>query len=212
MIITLDIENQNSIEAACDDIKSQFHRIDLLLNVAGILGDGGITTPGPERALNKITRQWLEKTFAVNIFGPVMIIKELESLLVQKRIRNTEISTDNKTLASRPPCIVVNFSARVGSISDNELGGWYSYRMSKSALNQATRTMAIELKRSNVWVISYHPGTTNTDLSKPFQKNVKDGSLFPADFTSNQLLNILDAMDTKHSGGFYDWSGQAISF
>jgi NAD(P)-dependent dehydrogenase (short-subunit alcohol dehydrogenase family) len=84
--------------------------------------------------------------------------------------------------------------------------------MSKAALNQATRTMALELKRQATWCVALHPGTTNTDLSKPFQANVKADKLFPAEFTVGQLLDIIDSMDEENSGGFYDWSGQALSF
>ena len=109
-------------------------------------------------------------------------------------------------------CIVANLSARVGSISDNNLGGWYSYRISKAGLNQATRTMALELGRQSVWCVALHPGTTDTDLSKPFQANVKPSSLFPVEFTVNQLLSVIDSVHAEHSGGLYDWAGQSLSF
>jgi len=202
------VEDQASIEKAGATIKEKFDRVDLLLNVAGILGDGR-NDPGPERALSKIDRSWLEKTMAVNLIGPVMLSKELSPLMMQRRRRkkNAEAEDDD-----RPVAVIANLSARVGSISDNGLGGWYSYRMSKSALNQATRTMALELKRHSTWTVALHPGTTNTDLSKPFQANVKEGSLFPVDFTVDRLLSVIDSMTEDHSGGFYDWSGQAISF
>ena len=112
----------------------------------------------------------------------------------------------------RPNSIIANLSARVGSISDNNLGGWYSYRMSKAALNQATRTMSNELKRQNVWCISLHPGTTDTDLSKPFQANVAKDRLFPVEFTVDHLLKVIESMDDTNSGGLYDWAGKAIPF
>jgi NAD(P)-dependent dehydrogenase (short-subunit alcohol dehydrogenase family) len=224
--VLLDLEDQASIECAANTIQNQFDRIDILFNVAGLLGDGGKSTPGPERSITKIDRTWLDKTLAVNVIGPVMLIKELSPLLTQRQrlSRPTQQQTNSdqtklvgegiasSTIRHRQPSVVVNFSARVGSISDNALGGWYSYRISKAALNQATRTIALELKRSHVWAISFHPGTTDTDLSKPFQGNVKEGSLFPVEFTVNQVLNVVDAIDEKHTGGFYDWAGQAISF
>ena len=205
---------QSSIENAGKIIREKYNRVDLLLNVAGILGDG-VTTPGPERALSKMDRSWLETTMAVNVIGPVMLTKELLPLLTQQQRRGRpkpdEVVTDAATPV-RPNAIVANLSARVGSITDNGLGGWYSYRMSKTALNQATRTMALEFKRNLVWTVALHPGTTNTDLSKPFHKNVKDGSLFPVDFTVTQLLYLIDSLQEENSGGFYDWSGKAISF
>ena len=88
----------------------------------------------------------------------------------------------------------------------------YKYRMSKSALNQATRTLANELKRQSVWCIALHPGTTDTDLSKPFQKNVQEGRLFPVEFTVDSLMNVIDSMEEHNSGGLYDWAGKAIPF
>lgn len=218
-ILPLDLEDQKSIEHVASLIQKQYTRIDLLLNVAGLLGDGGISTPGPERSISKMDRSWFEKTMAVNVIGPVMLTKELSSLLQCPKQRPKTNTSHNETDGPtqqqqnvRQQSIVVNLSARVGSITDNELGGWYSYRISKAALNQATRTIALEMKRHNVLIISLHPGTTDTDLSKPFQKNVKDGSLFPVTFTANQLLNVIDAVEEKNTGGFYDWAGKAISF
>jgi len=206
-MVRLDVEDQDSIEAAGSEIRNQFDRVDILLNVAGILGDAK-NTPGPERSLSKMDRKWFEKTLAVNLIGPVMLSKELSPLMMQRRRRKTAEHGED----SRPPAIIANLSARVGSISDNGLGGWYSYRMSKSALNQATRTMALELKRHSAWCVALHPGTTDTGLSKPFQANVKPDSLFPVEFTVSQLLKVIDNMQEENSGGFYDWAGQAISF
>lgn len=206
-IVPLDVEDQQSIEGAGAEIQERFARVDMLLNVAGILGDGK-TTPGPERALVKMDRAWFEKTLAVNLIGPVMFSKELAPLMMQRRRRQSAESG----VPPRAKAVIANLSARVGSISDNELGGWYSYRMSKAGLNQATRTMALELKRSSTWCVALHPGTTKTDLSMPFQANVKEGKLFPVDFTVNQLLNVIDSMTEENSGGFYDWAGKSISF
>jgi NAD(P)-dependent dehydrogenase (short-subunit alcohol dehydrogenase family) len=227
------MEDQSSIEALGNRIQQQYSsRVDMVWNVAGILGDGK-TTPGPERTISKLDRSWLDKTMAVNVIGPMMLTKEMTPFMVQGRKNNSKHSKQSKVMNIDPSsstssgqamlinqgktnqrtvAVVVNISARVGSISDNGLGGWYSYRMSKAALNQATRTMAIELKRHAVWCIALHPGTTQTDLSSPFQGNVASNKLFPVDFTVNQLLNLVDAMHAEHSGGFYDWAGQALSF
>jgi NAD(P)-dependent dehydrogenase (short-subunit alcohol dehydrogenase family) len=199
------MEDQETIEQASSEIREKFGRVDLLLNVAGLLGDAK-TTPGPERSLSKLDRNWVEKTMAVNVIGPVMFSKELAPLMKTKQRGKKE---DGE---GRPVSVIASLSARVGSISDNELGGWYSYRFSKSALNQATRTMAHELKRQGTWTIALHPGTTDTDLSKPFQGNVQEGRLFPVDFTVNQLLDCVDSMTAEHSGGLFDWAGKAISF
>lgn len=203
-VIALDLEDQESIEQASATIRDQFNRVDVLLNVAGLLGDAK-TTPGPERSIAKLDREWTEKTMAVNVIGPVMFSKEMAPLMKTKQ------RGKNKG-EERPASVIASLSARVGSISDNELGGWYSYRFSKAALNQATRTMAHELKRQGTFTVALHPGTTDTDLSKPFQRNVAEGRLFPVDFTVNQLLDCVDNMTAEHSGGLYDWSGRAIPF
>lgn len=192
----------------------------MLLNVAGILGDGGVKTPGPERSIRNLDRSWAAKTMEVNYFGPLFVSQALAPLMKtnvrggrRKRQNNdTGGETAGKDIDQRPVSIIANLSARVGSISDNGLGGWISYRSSKAALNQATRTMALELKRQGTWTISLHPGTTDTDLSKPFQRNVKEGRLFPVDFTAERLLDVVDCMEEVHSGGFYDWSGTALPF
>lgn len=203
-VVRVDLEDQQTIVEAGDHMKNKYNRIDVLLNVAGVLGDSKITA-GPERALDKIDRRWMESTLAINTVGPVMLTQALVPLMKHRR-------TKKDGPPDRPVAIVANLSARVGSIADNGLGGWYSYRMSKSAINQFTRTMALEMKRHNVWCVALHPGTTATDLSKPFQANVKEGSLFPVEFTVEKLLAVINSMEEGNSGGFYDWAGQSLSF
>ena len=182
-ILPLDVEEQSSIDALATEISQSYGRVDALFNVAGILGDGK-TTPGPERSIANIERDWMTKTLAVNVVGPTMLAKALSPLMRTTGRKSVKMNNLDVTLpTNRPPTVIANLSARVGSISDNQLGGWYSYRISKSALNQATRTMGLELKRQGTWIVALHPGTTNTDLSKPFQRNVKEGRLFPVEFT-----------------------------
>ena len=132
-LIPMDLEHQESIDQATAQILKQVDHVDLLLNVAGILGDG-IQTPGPERSIEKIQRDWLLKSMDVNCIGHVMLTKALVPLLKKK----TDAATPSK---------IVNITARVGSIADNGLGGWYSYRMSKAAMNMFTKTTSVELKR-----------------------------------------------------------------
>ncbi|KAL7538175.1 hypothetical protein ACHAXR_008331 [Thalassiosira sp. AJA248-18] len=207
------------------NIAQNYQRVDALFNVAGILGDGGKTTPGPERSIANIERDWMEKTLVVNVIGPTMLTKALSPLMRttgRRSVKMNIISEDDggeesKTVdiplpTDRPPTVIANLSARVGSISDNQLGGWYTYRLSKAALNQATRTMGLELKRQGTWIVALHPGTTNTDLSKPFQANVKSNRLFPVDFTVDQLLSVCESMGDQNTGGFYDWAGKALPF
>lgn len=103
-----------------------------------------------------------------------------------------------------------SITARVGSITDNGLGGWISYRSSKAAQNQALKTASIELGRRGVIVVALHPGTVNTDLSQPFQKNVKPEKLFPVDLAANQLLDVIDTLEEVDNGTFLAYDRKPI--
>ena len=103
-------------------------------------------------------------------------------------------------------------SARVGSISDNRLGGWYSYRASKAALNMLLKTAAIELGRTRkeLVVLGLHPGTVDTGLSKPFQSNVSEGKLFTPEQSAQYLLEVIDGVTPEHSGSVLAWDAQTV--
>jgi NAD(P)-dependent dehydrogenase (short-subunit alcohol dehydrogenase family) len=152
-------------------MKENFGRVDLTCfeTWQGYLVTVKILQVLNGQLISKLDRDWMEKTCSVNVVGPVMLSKELAPLLAQVR------RTQKKESEIRAKAIIANLSARVGSISDNKLGGWYSYRMSKSELNQATRTMAHELKRQSMWYIALHPGTTDTDFPNRFKRMVKKG-------------------------------------
>ena len=111
-----------------------------------------------------------------------------------------------------PGAVIGNLSARVGSISDNRLGGWWSYRMSKAALNQATRNIANEMRRRKVIAVSLHPGTTDTGLSEPFQKNVRPEKLFTPAYTAGALLDVLETLTMEDSGRFFAYDRSPIDF
>jgi NAD(P)-dependent dehydrogenase (short-subunit alcohol dehydrogenase family) len=131
--LPIDLEQQSSIDATKEKLASLHPTVDMLFNVAGILGDGK-TTPGPERSIETIDREWLTRTMDINCIGHVMLTKALVPSLKKKK---------DATHVSK----IINLSARVGSIGDNSLGGWYSYRMSKASLNMFTKTCSVELKR-----------------------------------------------------------------
>lgn len=198
-IVAMDLMSQDSICSAanaCSQVGSG--RLDLLFNVVGILGDGK-SDPGPERTLFSIDRDWMMHSYATNTVGAVMVSQALAPLM----------KTRGDSL--RPgPSIIANVSARVGSISDNRLGGWWSYRMSKAALNQATKCMGLELKRQGTLAFAYHPGTTDTNLSKPFQANVRKDKLFTPEFTAGRLLDLCDAITAEQTGNLFDYSGALI--
>ncbi len=102
----------------------------------------------------------------------------------------------------------------MGSIDDNRLGGWYGYRASKAAQNMLTKTMAIELRRLNPSIIcvALHPGTVDTDLSRPFQRHVPKDKLFSPEQAAKQLLQVIAGLDSDDNGGFFAWDGKPIAW
>jgi NAD(P)-dependent dehydrogenase (short-subunit alcohol dehydrogenase family) len=149
----------------------------------------------PEKRLADLSADALARAFAVNAIGPLLVARHFEPLL-----------------AHGERAVFASLSARVGSIEDNRLGGWYAYRASKAAQNQFTRTLAVEWARSrrNVICVALHPGTTDTDLSRPFQGNVPAGKLFEVDYAVTQLLQVIDRLQPADSGQFLAWNGDRI--
>lgn len=151
---------------------------------------------GPEKALRDLDADWLARNFAVNAIGPALIAKHF--LPIMPRTGRTLLAV---------------LSARVGSISDNRLGGWHGYRASKAALNQLVRTLAIEERRRNSSsvVVALHPGTVDTALSAPFQGNVPPGQLFAPDRAAVQLLDVIEGLKPVDSGKLFAWDGAEIT-
>ena len=207
-VLPLDVTNEDQIVNVATELNQTYARVDGLFNVAGVLGDK-TTTAGPEMNLSQLDQSWLQHQFAVNAVGPMMITSKLAPLLKTRKGKKYLRNTGSKE------SVVVNLSARVASMSDNTGGlAWYSYRMSKAALNQGVRTSSHELRRQGTWSIALYPGMTDTDMSKPFQTKMmqEKGLVFPVDFTVSRLLDIVDAMEEENTGGFFDWSGQSIPF
>ncbi len=168
---------------------------DLVVIATGILSteDG----KAPERSSCKLDAATMEHIFRINTIGPAIIAKHVLPLFARDR-----------------RCVLAALSARVGSISDNRLGGWHSYRASKAALNMMLRNFAIELRRTHpqAVVASLHPGTVNTGLSAPFQGNVPDNQLFSPGQSAERLLQVLHGLTPADSGGFFAWDGQPIAY
>lgn len=165
---------------------------DLVIIAQGVLHGQGLA---PEKANSQLTARALEHSLAVNAIQPALLAARLLPLMPRGR----------KTL-------LAVLSARVGSIADNRLGGWHSYRASKAALNQLIRTMAIEQARRSPdqILLALHPGTVDTGLSKPFQKGVK--TLFTPQESATHLLRVIDAATPAQSGLLLDWQGAVIPF
>ena len=194
---TLDSENENLVAQYCQQLKQAGGQFSLVVCCIGALHAIGVDNQKimPEKRLEDIQKDQLSFYFTTNAILPAIWLKHVEPLL-----KGTE------------PSKLVFFSARVGSISDNNLGGWYGYRASKSALNMMIKCAQIACQRraKNVCLISYHPGTVETELSKPFQSKVRKNKLFTTDFTVTQLLNIIPNLTAENGPHFIDWQGKSI--
>ncbi len=188
----LDLEDEASIAAAAA-LVAKGPAPTLIIVATGLLHDGDL---GPEKALRDLDPIWLARTFAVNAIGPALVAKHFLPLT-----------------AKGNRAVFAALSARVGSITDNKLGGWYGYRAAKAALNQLIRTIAIEEKRRNdrSIVVALHPGTVDTDLSRPFQGRVTPGTLFTPDRAAMQLLDVIEDLKVTDSGKHFAWDGAEIA-
>lgn len=195
--LKMDICDEDSIKQSIDAIKTHSSHIDWVINCVGLLHT---EHNQPEKALRQMQTEFFLKNMQVNALASMLIAKHIKPLL-----KNAERSNDN-------PAIFATISARVGSISDNELGGWYSYRMSKAALNMGMKNLSIEWSRSlkDVCVVVMQPGTVNTQLSAPFQANVREGHLFSPAYSAESLLEVLTDMSSDQTGSFVDWAGESI--
>lgn len=163
-----------------------------------VVATGVLTLPngtGPERSLKRISPEVMNSVFALNTTGPAIIAKHMLPLF----------SRDDRS-------VFASLSARVGSISDNGLGGWHSYRASKAALNMLLRNFAIEMARTHdqAIIVGLHPGTVDTALSKPFQGNLPGGQLMPAQDAARNLLKVIGRLQAEDSGHVLDFNGQPV--
>ena len=169
--------------------------IDLVIVATGILHRK--PDIGPEKRIADVDGSVMSEVLRVNTVIPALLAKHFLPYLRR----------DAKS-------VFAAISARVGSISDNRLGGWVSYRASKAALNMVLKTFAIEQSRSHPEsvVVALHPGTTDTLLSRPFQRNVPQDKLFNPGFVAASLLNVVDSLAAEDTGGFFAWDGSRIEF
>lgn len=185
---------EESLSEALSKIQAETSApLRLVISAVGTLHrENGI---GPEKSWRNLSADNLAELFAVNTIAPALIAKHTLPLLP-------------KTGKS----VVALMSARVGSISDNRLGGWYSYRAAKAALNQIIKTASIELARRkpDAAIIGLHPGTVDTDLSKPFQGNVAEGKLFSPEQSAHYLLEVIDKVTADDSGQLLAWDGLPV--
>jgi NAD(P)-dependent dehydrogenase (short-subunit alcohol dehydrogenase family) len=183
----LDLADAESIERAAAELAGEgpYH---LIINAAGVLHGADFM---PEKRLGDLSYDQLLRTFQVNTFGPALVLRHFSGLLDRQR------------------GVLAMLSAKVGSIGDNRLGGWYSYRASKAALNMLIKTASIEVKRSqpNAVLLALHPGTVNSALSQPF-RGAEIGR--PAAEAAADLLRVIDRLGPQASGSFHAYDGEEL--
>ena len=185
----IDLLDEGSLERAAA-FAADLGELRLVIDATGFLHHDG---QGPEKSWRQLDAANLARAFALNAIGPALIMKH-----VLPRLPRSGKS------------VFATLSARVGSIGDNRLGGWYSYRASKAALNQLVRTAAVELGRRspNAVCVALHPGTVSTALSAPFAATGLD--VHPPPAAARHLLAVVDQLTSEANGGFFDWRGQTV--
>lgn len=188
--IPLDLTDEASIVSAAASL-SDSPAADLLFVATGMLHT---PSSGPEKSWRQLDAAKLAESFAINAIGPALVARHFLPRLA-------------------PSATLAFLSARVGSISDNRLGGWYGYRASKAALNMLVKTLAIELARSrpDAFCAALHPGTVDTALSQPFQRGVSPERLFTPDLAAQHLLKVLDRLGPTDSGRCFAWDGSTVA-
>lgn len=189
---TIDLNAEDSIAAAAADVGT-YGQPDLVIVATGMLTDSVV--PSPEKSMRQQSLEAFQRVFAINTFGPALVAKHFLPILPR---------TGRTVFAA--------LSARVGSISDNRLGGWHAYRASKAALNMLIRNYAIEQSRRNQAsiVVGLHPGTVDTALSEPFQGGVPERQLFSPDQAAGYLLDVIARLTPEMTGKVFDWAGQEV--
>ena len=184
----LDYMDEGSIVNAAEQVSD----LDMILIATGFLHDDAIM---PEKSVRDLSHEKFEQNFLVNTIGPALVMKHFLP----------KLRRDGRSICAA-------LSARVGSISDNGLGGWTAYRASKVALNMVIKNAAIETARRNkdAIIVGLHPGTVDTQLSKPFQGNVREGKLFTPDYSVSKMLQVLEALNPRDSGKVFAWDGEEI--
>jgi NAD(P)-dependent dehydrogenase (short-subunit alcohol dehydrogenase family) len=181
-----DIRDEASIQKNIAAVGGDFDRVII---ATGVLNGAG---QGPEKALSALTLEALADQFTVNAFGPALILKHLIPLVPRDRAIKIGV-----------------LSARVGSIGDNALGGWYSYRAAKTALNQLVHTAAIEWARRNPLSVLalLHPGTVQTGFSAAYHGS---HPTITADKSAAMLIETLESLKPQNTGSFYDYRGAPV--
>lgn len=199
-VVRLDVEKPDHIESAADYVKQKHGKLDLLVNSAGVLHPTG----RGETKLDDVTSEHMERVMRINAFGPMLMSKNFAPLLKKG---DGVIGAGDKHKG-----MIVCISAHAASITDTKLGGWYTYRMAKIALNMSNVCVGIELGRgkNKVIALTFHPGVVDTDLSRPYHKSVPADQILSASDSANKLVALMEKATLKDSGRFIDVTGVDI--
>ncbi len=187
-----DLTQSAAVDAVSHWLQDHNYRPSAVIACMGVLHD---TPHQPEKTLSQISVDWLMQNMQVNLVSHMHLAQAMHS-----------------QISRRQSLRWISLSAKVGSIEDNQLGGWHSYRISKAALNMLIRNLAIEWQRKNPenTVVAVHPGTTDSPLSKPFQARIKPEKLFTADQSAKRILTILNNLSPNQNGQLLHWNGETL--
>jgi len=202
-----DVTSEEQLETAADWVRQRHGKLDFAINVAGILHPSG----RGETRLQDVKLEDIQQTVLVNTLGPLVMAKYFVPLLQRGSGLVGRQSTKPR---QQHAGLLAHISARVGSITDNRLGGWYGYRTSKAGLNMVNKTLSVELGRGKQRVVCLclHPGTTDTDLSRPYHRGVPAEKLFSTEFSVSKMMEIIDNASLEESGKFLAWDGSEIPY
>ncbi|KAL8998978.1 MAG: hypothetical protein Q9169_002084 [Polycauliona sp. 2 TL-2023] len=209
-VLKLDVTDESTISAATSHLRTLFPPSSHYLHLA-------FCTPGilhPEKSPAQIDYDNALETFKVNTLGPLMLIKHFSPFLPRKSSSVPSFSSSSSSSTVPAQATLALMSARVGSISDNNsLGGWYSYRASKAAVNQIVKTFDLHLKQTSgdkAMCMGLHPGTVKTGLSEAFWAGVEKGKLFEAEWVAERLVEVVRGVGNQGRGRCWDWQGREV--
>lgn len=188
----IDYTSESSF-AESASVASQEGPLDLVVVASGVLHEGDIT---PEKSLRDLSAEKFHRLYEANAIVPALTAKYFLPVLNREK-----------------RAIFAALSARSGSISDNELGGWYAYRAAKAALNMIVKNAAIEIGRRNkqAIIVALHPGTVDSELSSPFKNNIAKDKLFTPEYSVQRMMEVLQMLTPAQSGGLFSWEGEEIA-
>lgn len=199
-VLRLDVTMEDTMQEVAKEISSKYGRLDMLVSTSGVLHIPDEMEPEPK--LVNLEPKNLMRAYRINAVGPILVAKHMMPLLKTGLGEGT----------GREGAVVANITCKMASLRDNLLGGWYSYRASKASLNQFTKTLSVECQRRKdpVICVVIHPGVVDTELSKPYQRDIPPEKLFTPETSAEKLMELLDSLKPDDTGKFFSYTKQEI--